>query len=142
MGSTRRLGQGNTTRDSTPRSTVRLTPVSESVTPLESSVVNENSPDNRATNRFEYKLRIYCSLYKYMVFGSDVVVFHSDVRRLLREQKRLQETSSSIQAMLADIQKDTSTSTASQKRQVPRDLSVSIAIKFMILITDLIIYHV
>ena len=79
-----------------------------------------------------------------MVFGSDVVVFHSDVRRLLREQKRLQETSSSIQAMLVDIQKDTSTSTASQKRQVPRDLSVSIAIKFMILIlmTDLIIYHV
>lgn len=73
--------------------------------------------------------------------GSDVV-FHSDVRRLLREQKRLQETSSSIQAMLVDIQKDTSTSTASQKRQVPRDLSVSIAIKFMILITDLIIYHV
>ena len=63
MGSTRRLGQGNTTKDSTPRSTVRLTPVSESVTPLESSVVNENSPDNRATNRFEYKLRIYCSLH-------------------------------------------------------------------------------
>ena len=44
--------------------------------------------------------------------------------------------------MLVDIQKDTSISTASQKRQVPRDLSVSIAIKFMILMTDLIIYHV
>lgn len=65
-------------------------------------------------------------------FDSDVVVFHSDVRRILREQKRLQETSSRIQTMLVDMQKDTASS-VSQKRQVPRDLSVSISVKFMAL---------
>lgn len=110
MGLTTRSSQGNThtSRDSTPRSTSRLTPVSENVALLEPrSVGNGNSPDDRTTN-------------------SDVVVFHSDVRRLLREQKRLQETSSRIQTMLVDMQKDAATSSASQKCQVPRDLSATV----------------
>ena len=54
------------------------------------------------------------------------MAFHGDVRKILREQKRLQETSSRIQTMLVDMQKDTASSTVSQRRQVPRDLSVSI----------------
>ena len=140
MGLTTRPSQGNThtSRDSTPRSTSRLTPVSENVAPLEPrSVGNGNSPDDRTTNRFEDKLRLHVN--NYMVFYSDVVVFHSDVRRLLREQKRLQETSSRIQTMLVDMQKDAATSSASQKRQVPRDLSVSISINYD---TPDNIYHV
>ena len=64
-------------------------------------------------------------LFCYRNFCSgDIGVFHSDVRRLLREQKRLQETSSKIQTMLVDMQKD-NTLTASQKQRVTRDLSVS-----------------
>lgn len=122
-----RNGTIHSTRDSTPRSTPRLTPVSEGVAPLgPRSVSSENSPDDRATNRLVVdKFLVLLSL----CFYSDIAVFHSDVRRLLREQKRLQETSSRIQTMLVDMQKDT-TSTAPQKHRVPRDLSVSISINY------------